>query len=608
MWNGLLEFLNEDKQWPSLFNKKKENLQDNSFLRTVSPQKRKGDFLQYSDTKTACYSLFDDVLEKLQYGIGKESLSLHVCQCILILSVREIMKEYNSTIVKLLERVRNILHCMDTTSVHPQQTFILPLRVEHSSLSLADRDQILDIVSFLMTVCHCKDQSWEKVCRSVEGIDTINVKCVAQFLSGFALYKSGRYTEGISCLMEVLRSGDALTQRLKARIYNLIGKCFDKLEKYQLSIQMFKEALCADFSYLVPLYNTSLQYKKQKIADMELECLNLLVTALEMRDDRGIQYEGIDFMCLLDIEDTDISYVKALYSLSSRSMQLKRYDVAVEKYMSLLEHLKTWKTNKKEISSIPPLLQVHHETIEALLMAQKYEECVTLCDRVLMCYNSNTSSLEYSALSQTLDPLLSQTFDQTLDQSLLTKSQGSCNESGKIVGKRKFNELSQSQSDAEHYGDVDVIALKFKAAALVKMGDNSGCLVCLQRAIDSISSYRKFHLQQSMRDISDSSGEPSRKRLRIDADVKSASKDSITASCDQVISKYSAREVTNSSQSVSEKGNVIKGLFNDSSKMLELEQELYTMTSEILESMEKSKDTLHYNRLATQIQNIKEKV
>jgi hypothetical protein len=133
------------------------------------------------------------------------------------------------------------------------------------------------------------------------------------------------------------------------------------------------------------------------------------------------------------------------------------------------------------MASIPPLLQVHHEAIEALLMAQKYEECVTLCDRVLMCYNSNTSSLEYSALSQTLDPLLSQTFDQTLDQSILTKSQGSCNEIGKIVGKRKFNELSQSQSDVEHYGHVDVIALKFKAAALVKVGDNSGCLVCLQR-------------------------------------------------------------------------------------------------------------------------------
>jgi hypothetical protein len=44
-----------------------------------------------------------------------------------------------------------------------------------------------------------------------------------------------------------------------------------------------------------------------------------------MRDDRGIQYEGIDLMCLLDTEDTDIPYVKALYSLSNRSMQLKRY-------------------------------------------------------------------------------------------------------------------------------------------------------------------------------------------------------------------------------------------------------------------------------------------
>ena len=106
-----------------------------------------------------------------------------------------------------------------------------------------------------------------------------------------------------------------------------------------------------------------------------------------------------------------------------------------------------------------------------------------------------------------------------------------------------------------------------------------------------------------MKEITENSCEPCRKRPKIDQDTRS-SNNSNTKSCDQ-ISINSTREVTNSSQSVTDSGNVIRELLNNSMKMLELEQELYTMTGEILESMEKRKDAVHYNRLATQIQNIK---
>lgn len=48
--------------------------------------------------------------------------------------------------------------------------------------------------------------------------------------------------------------------------------------KLRLCVQMNKEALSTDFSFLLPLYHTSLQYRKLNIQDIELECLNLLVT------------------------------------------------------------------------------------------------------------------------------------------------------------------------------------------------------------------------------------------------------------------------------------------------------------------------------------------
>lgn len=108
---------------------------------------------------------------------------------------------------------------------------------------------------------------------------------------------------------------------------------------------------------------------------------------------------------------------------------------------------------------------MHHEAIEALLMSRKFKECVSLCDRVLLCYHGNMSLNDTS--------ILSQTFDQT-------QSQGGDGDSQTENRKRKFDDLSQSQ-DEEHFGDVDVIALTFKAKALVKMGDNSASLLCLER-------------------------------------------------------------------------------------------------------------------------------
>lgn len=402
--------------------------------------------------------------------------------------------------------------------------------------------------------------------------------------------------------MALIRSGQALTQRLKARIYNLIGKCFQKLNKCQLSIQMFKEALCADFSYLVPLFNTSLQYRNQGVEDVELECLNLLVTALGMRE-KLEGYNTMELVCLLNTEDEDIPFIQALYTLCSRSLQLKRYDVAAEKYVSLLDYLKSWKMGTQEVATcIPPLLQVHHEAIEALLMSKQYKECVALCDRVLLCYHNNTCMSGFNESS-----LLSQTFDLTLSQPWASDSQGE-------RGKRKFDDFHQSQDD-EHFGDVDVVALKYKAMALVKMGDNSGSLVCLERAINSIKSYRKFCMHHKMKAVTESL-EPRSKRQKLDNTSHTVTEKGCNSSDDHSPSTSadtsSSRKVFPSSQNTCDRVSVLSELFKNSGRMLDLEQDLYEMTAEVLASMEKYCDTVqpsdsvHYKRLASQIQSLKD--
>lgn len=52
----------------------------------------------------------------------------------------------------------------------------------------------------------------------------------------------------------------------------------DFQNKPHSAIQKFREALDADFSYLLPLYNIATQYRQLGLKEAELEALNLLVT------------------------------------------------------------------------------------------------------------------------------------------------------------------------------------------------------------------------------------------------------------------------------------------------------------------------------------------
>lgn len=51
--------------------------------------------------------------------------------------------------------------------------------------------------------------------------------------------------------------------------------CFYQNKSY-CAIQKYKEALQIDFTYLQPLYNISLEYRKMCLYDAELESLNLM--------------------------------------------------------------------------------------------------------------------------------------------------------------------------------------------------------------------------------------------------------------------------------------------------------------------------------------------
>ncbi|WAR07052.1 hypothetical protein MAR_017010 [Mya arenaria] len=383
--------------------------------------------------------------------------------------------------------------------------------------------------------------------------------------------------------MEIVRSQPPATPRLRARVHFLIGLCFAKLtcpvavfqDKRPLGLAMFREALCADFSFLRPLYTTALQYRSFGDNDMELECLNLLTM---MRDSPGLPVtSGVDVLSLVDFEDEDITYPTALYTLASRAHKLHRFDVAAEKYTILLQHLRTG--------------------------------TVQLCDHVLACYHGNAVSMDTtydpsqgsSHSGEFTDelPRAGDVIDFVYNKRVVNKnfSQNSKNNedlsnngeemetscSGQSL-KRKYSEDRASEC---HHGDTDVVALKFKALALHKIGKIEDALICLKR--------------QKMRAVMGSSSEPQSKRRKIQepgANGKKMSDKDSTLRDDNSIEKLNVTK--GSSAKLNSGENKLAGLHGTS---LELECELYEMTSNILDSLKKSKDAAHFRRLSTELKS-----
>lgn len=183
-------------------------------------------------------------------------------------------------------------------------------------------------------------------------------------------------------------------------------------------------------------------------------------------------------------------------------------------------------------SCLPSLLQIHHEAIKALLRNDQYLDCLELCDKVLVCYQNNNCALDStfnlsqdtSVLSQGKENLgswisshsarettvlpstsfgnsgkisdkvksLPQCAPSTgVSNQVVRPQQSSQNKSqtfgSQMVGlgscrkKRKFGEVENIVNDGVHFCDVDVVSLKLKAEALVRLGRNEEAVACLQR-------------------------------------------------------------------------------------------------------------------------------
>ena len=196
------------------------------------------------------------------------------------------------------------------------------------------------------------------------------------------------------------------------------------------------------------------------------------------------------------------------------------------------------------------LRKIHHEAIIALLKSGKYKDCLTLCDKVIVChhrghqgrysspghYNSQRHYLDTQVSidnSQVSDVVMSEhlseqhnennrdvlnnnlnpsavdntnsrdsLFEIAGTQTLKRKRQDSDSDPIKCLD-NEVKDQSRSQDSKHDSGNTDesrefdelscdVIALKYKAEVLEKLGENNAAIDCLERLV------RRNFLQASL--------------------------------------------------------------------------------------------------------------
>lgn len=182
------------------------------------------------------------------------------------------------------------------------------------------------------------------------------------------------------------------------------------------------------------------------------------------------------------------------------------------------------------LADLPSLRQIHHEAILSLLKVSKYSECLILCDKVIACYHkgqghylSTDVFIDQSQLSDVVnsgnkndsqnkaqDDLInnndrlsgSGTVDNCTNdivmnidkQTLKRKRQDSDSSTSITVTKTSENEgksrtlscgygsgICDGQSSEFDQLDCDVLALKYKAEVLEKLGEVDAAVECLER-------------------------------------------------------------------------------------------------------------------------------
>ncbi|XP_069126606.1 Fanconi anemia group G protein-like isoform X2 [Argopecten irradians] len=433
-----------------------------------------------------------------------------------------------SVLMKVTGNVSKAVSCLSScqlylpNSLEIDQTaelFDIPFSLMLTSRTACGTDSVTtlsDKINLLQgMLMFCKPDGREQSKQALLEVTARHWHPYTKYMLACLEYKNGQYFDAI-LLLGKASNNMTDNRKLKALHSSLLGACFSKLGKHHCAIEKYKEALDLDFNRLWPLYCLSEEYQSVGLHDAELETLNLLITALENEEHEG--RSSLLYQCICPSNE-QITLIQAQYLLAQRCLQLKKYDVACQRYLDVLHSLnkvENFKTGSGTELSLPSVLQIYQEAAFSLLQAKRYTDCETVCDRVLSCdAQSQGLSGYHSDQSQDQSVFSSQTCSQG-SQSFNTSSAGSQHR------KRLRSSSGELSSPVAKFKE-DQRSLLYKADALVHMGQLESAAYCLERSLEQFSLNIDTDTQSSQE--LEAGPERHSKRQRLDSDGTAVSRE-----------------------------------------------------------------------------------
>ncbi|XP_029437543.1 Fanconi anemia group G protein isoform X2 [Rhinatrema bivittatum] len=212
----------------------------------------------------------------------------------------------------------------------------------------------------------------------------------AAFLQGLRVMEEGDLLAASAILQEA--GAGMCSRRVLAEIYTSIGCCCQRMDKPQMALQYWKQALQMDFQCLPALYQSSVLLHRMGKADAELEALGLLHEALESSS-QGTAPTSPHFLVRVELmvrvpaltsvfAAPNRSEVK--YLLARRCLQMGRIEEAVEHYLDLLATLQEmgWQP-RVLLPSLPRVPEIFLEATSALLQREQYHDALTVSEEIV---------------------------------------------------------------------------------------------------------------------------------------------------------------------------------------------------------------------------------
>ncbi|XP_048239961.1 uncharacterized protein LOC124111943 isoform X1 [Haliotis rufescens] len=376
-----------------------------------------------------------------------------------------------------------------------------------------------DLVGLLKGLCHYKLAQWGPSRECLTRLHSDSLLPSVTYIIGLCYLKEGKADDCISVL-DSARHRTSSSPASRARTLHLMGQCYAHKGLHHCAVLMFRESLQEDFNFPLALFHISEQYRQLGLEDAELESLNLLTTILEDSSVKDLTPRPVSLSSLWTSDlfqhvcpAPTISLHQSLYTLAHRCLQLHRYEDGSQRYLDLLaalseaSHLTQIDDVSTRVVDLPHIRTIYKETVECLLHAGHYEDCVIVCDKALesirLTLNPSATSFGADNISSLLGPDDSEDLSQTISTNSRKRPRSSsCDLS-------LANQNEDDWQDVQHHMTLTLC----KADALIALNDHDNASDSLHRAIEALLECSGRWSEVSEADIPTTS-EPVPKRRR----------------------------------------------------------------------------------------------